>query len=232
MSKEQSKAQTLRWSKMSIKKRKKFGKKISLAKTGMKYKMKKINYPNMEEASRLRWSKLSNLRRKEIGQNISLAKKGIPIPEERKRRIAKTLTGRRSPKKGKRLTDSQRKACEEYWESLKGKKLSKKHKRKIREGVIKYQEKTGLNVPCFGRFEKQILDSYESALNVTILRQYKVAGYFLDGYCPNFNLAFEVDEPQHFDRFEKLSEKDKVRQKEIEEELGCRFIRVKVPRTF
>ena len=52
-------------------------------------------------------------------------------------------------------------------------------------------------------------------------------GYFLDGYDPIANVALEIDEGHHFDSNGNLLEKDVQRQKEIEESLGCKFIRIK-----
>lgn len=55
----------------------------------------------------------------------------------------------------------------------------------------------------------------------------KDLGYFLDGYDEKQNVVIEVDEAYHFKNGE-LCEKDKRRQEEIEEHLGCEFIRVKI----
>lgn len=41
------------------------------------------------------------------------------------------------------------------------------------------------------------------------------------------NVALEVDEAHHFDRNDELLERDKVRQSQIEQALGCKFIRIK-----
>ena len=51
---------------------------------------------------------------------------------------------------------------------------------------------------------------------------YKVAGYFLDGYCPRFNLAIEIDELYH----NKIKEKDLIREQNIKNRLDCNFLRI------
>ena len=51
-------------------------------------------------------------------------------------------------------------------------------------------------------------------------------GYWLDGYDAKNNIAYEYDERHHFIGG-KLREKDIKRQKEIEEKLNCKFIRIK-----
>jgi hypothetical protein len=55
----------------------------------------------------------------------------------------------------------------------------------------------------------------------------QVCGYFLDGYDEKLNIAFEYDEPKHYtDVYNNiLCERDIKRQKEIIEELGCKFYR-------
>jgi len=56
--------------------------------------------------------------------------------------------------------------------------------------------------------------------------EYRVIGYFLDGYDEEKNIAIEIDEPEH--SYNYRQKKDIRRQQEITEELGCRFVRVKV----
>lgn len=51
-------------------------------------------------------------------------------------------------------------------------------------------------------------------------------GYWLDGYDEKNNVAYEYDEKHHFINGE-LRESDKKRQKQIEEKLNCKFIRLK-----
>ena len=55
----------------------------------------------------------------------------------------------------------------------------------------------------------------------------QVCGYFLDGYDKELNIAFEYDEPYHYcDVYHNiLREKDIKRQREIINELNCKFYR-------
>lgn len=76
--------------------------------------------------------------------------------------------------------------------------------------------------PNIGRNEKQILDQCEKTLGKKIKRQYPVEGYFLDGYCKEENIAFEVDEKYH----NKQAKKDNERQQIIENKLNCNFVRI------
>ena len=104
------------------------------------------------------------------------------------------------------------------------------HKKQMRESAIKRIEKQkfkGLPLcPAVGACETGMLNKIESTLNKEILRQYKIAGYFLDGYCPEMNIAFEIDEKRH--RSKRMQEKDKEREKAIQQELDCSFIRIEV----
>lgn len=107
-----------------------------------------------------------------------------------------------------------------------GKNHSAESNRKNRESCIKYIEKFRLNgqplKPRIGRNEKEILDNLEKTWGYEIIRQFPIAGYFIDGYIPEIRLAIEIDEGHHKGN----EKKDKTRQKEIEELLNCKFVRI------
>ena len=109
-----------------------------------------------------------------------------------------------------------------------GKHHKSESKLKQRLSAIKRIEKQQNNGnplhPNIGKYEIQILSNLEKCLTYPILKQYKVAGYFLDGYCPTLNLAIEIDETFH----KRNLKKDEERQKVIENELGCKFLRIEV----
>ena len=76
------------------------------------------------------------------------------------------------------------------------------------------------------RKEIEFIDQLEESLkpfNLTGVRQYKVASYRIDYYIPSLNLAIEYDENDHKNYSYEAHE---GRQKEIEDTLKCRFIRV------
>lgn len=50
-------------------------------------------------------------------------------------------------------------------------------------------------------------------------------GYYADGYCKEYNVWFEYDEPSHFDKDGNLKQKDRERMEEIIKYLGCSFWR-------
>lgn len=70
--------------------------------------------------------------------------------------------------------------------------------------------------------ERAALAAVEQVLGVTLIRQYKVGRYRIDGYDPVNQVAYEVDEPAHRHQIAQ----DAVRQAVIERELGCRFVRI------
>ena len=76
------------------------------------------------------------------------------------------------------------------------------------------------------RDEIEFLDQLEEALkpfNIKGIRQYHVLNYRIDYYISSLNIAIEYDENNHKDYSYDAHE---VRQQEIENKLGCRFIRV------
>lgn len=129
----------------------------------------------------------------------------------------------------KKLSESRKKHYKEHPQ------IDRKTSQKMRESRLVYIEKMfGLGGPARGKYEKDILDFIERTFKTfikeefTILRQYRVIGYSLDGYSPELNIAFEVDEEHHFDKDGNLNKKDIYRQEEIKEKLGCTFIRIEV----
>lgn len=75
--------------------------------------------------------------------------------------------------------------------------------------------------------EATALTTIEQLLGVSLHREYMVGTHRIDGYDPVNNVAYEVDEVQHFVEG-KLRAECKARQKYIEKALGCRFVRIKV----
>ena len=74
--------------------------------------------------------------------------------------------------------------------------------------------------------EEAALKTIEQLFGVTLIRQYKVMNYRIDGYDPESNTAYEIDEPQHDSKSHQV--KDQKRQQEIEAVLGCKFVRIKL----
>jgi very-short-patch-repair endonuclease len=120
-------------------------------------------------------------------------------------------------------------------DSAKKKIFTEEHRKNMRNGMIKRIESKKKNkespTPRIGNKEKRILDLFQDCFNYQIIRQYRVNGYFIDGYCLALNLAIEIDEPIHFVdgvKATQLKEKDKKRQEYLERILGCNFLRIPV----
>jgi very-short-patch-repair endonuclease len=97
-------------------------------------------------------------------------------------------------------------------------------KEKIRNSALKrWKELGSIKI---GKMESKILNETETILNYKILRQYSVKGFSVDGYIPELNLVIEIDEKHHYING-KLRDKDINRQKVIEKELKCIFLRIK-----
>lgn len=114
--------------------------------------------------------------------------------------------------------------------------MSESHKESIRKGTIRYLEKTGALERQESHRISQKGIAYMDNLNKTFgwnLQhggnggEYQVAGYFLDGYDSEKNIAFEYDEKKHYKNWEEniLKDKDIKRQEIIIEKLGCQFYR-------
>ncbi len=82
----------------------------------------------------------------------------------------------------------------------------------------------GLNRVPHRLREEAALKTIEQILGISLIRQYKVLNYRIDGYDAKNNIAYEIDEPEHT----KKQNQDYKRQKEIEGILKCTFVRIKV----
>ena len=92
--------------------------------------------------------------------------------------------------------------------------------------INNYFNSNKIILASFQRKEIRFLDMLEESLkpfNITGVRQYNILGYRIDYYIPSLNIAIEYDENDHKNY---SYEKQEGRQKEIENKLGCRFIRV------
>lgn len=75
------------------------------------------------------------------------------------------------------------------------------------------------------RFEYKYLNEIKDFLdlmNVDYKEQFQVGNYRIDLYIPKYNIAIEIDEEEH--KYKK--DYDKIRQKYIEKQIHCKFIRI------
>jgi hypothetical protein len=108
-------------------------------------------------------------------------------------------------------------------------------KRKIRLGNIKdLENKHGQIFPNYNKNACKLIDEYGKQNGYKFKHaenggEYyiKELGYWVDGYDIQNNIVIEIDEISHFDSNGNLKNKDITRQKEIENFLCCKFIRIK-----
>jgi len=74
-----------------------------------------------------------------------------------------------------------------------------------------------------GLDETKILDDIEKEKGIKLIRQFPVAGRFIDGYDKINNIAYEVDEIGHKGR----EVEDYLREQLITNKIGCSFERIK-----
>lgn len=150
-------------------------------------------------------------KRIDVRKKISSALINHPIYKNKERSLKLSIARKKEYKNGRIPAN-------------KGKKRNDDVKRKIR--ITKQKRFIALGIPSsIGKNEKQILDKLEKSIGFTIIRQYPILGYYIDGYIPELNLAIEIDESHHKNRVEK----DIKRENAIKQELNCIFIRVEVP---
>lgn len=176
--------------------------------------------------------------------------KGGHVPKEVRRKMSESSKGQKPWNtgkkggipwnKGKKLSREVRRKMSESSKGHPGwskemvgiYKHSEKTLKQMRESAIKRIERQSFNgrpmTPSIGNYETQILDILEETIGYPIIRQYKVNGYFVDGYCPDYSLAIEIDEEFHNGQ----KEKDRLREENIKKELGCKFVRIAVPNSY
>lgn len=158
---------------------------------------------------------------------ISIGNSGKKRTIEQKLRYRNSKLGKKNPNYKKEYTTEERKRWSQYskkqWENMLPDTKDIRNT-KIRKSRLKYIKEVG--GPRIGKFEKPVLDFLESYFGFSIIRQYEIGGYFLDGYCPIMNLAIEIDESHH--KKMKYLIKDIKREEIICKTLNCSFLRVGV----
>lgn len=125
--------------------------------------------------------------------------------------------------------------CPEYKKTFVGKKHTEDTKLKMRIAALNYlEEAKGQLMPRYNKQSIPVIEAYGKKHGYKFMHaenggEYFIRelGYFLDAYDPIQNIALEVDEKHHFDNNGEIRERDLERQKQIENLLGCTFIRIK-----
>ncbi len=156
--------------------------------------------------------------------------------EEARKKISESCKGKTPWNKGKTGIYSEE-TLRKNSESNKGKKRSKETRKKMRLSTIKrIEDRHGIIFPNYNKSAILIIRTEAKKLKIIDLRDaetpggefyIKELGYWVDGYSPHKNIVIEVDESKHY-KNGKLRQKDVWRQKEIEDHLNCKFIRIKI----
>jgi len=209
--------------------------KISVAKKGQ--------IMSSEAREKIRLAGIGRVVSQKTKDRISRANKGRfigkKLSEKTKDKIRKAGIGRIcSEETRKKISNAHRgrghkqtaETREKIGRSSKGRIVSgetrrKKRISKIRELERKYS-KYGSKFIIRGEKEIDCIDNYLKFIcPYEIDIGFKIAGYFVDAYIHNINLVIEFDEKHHEKPCQRI--KDKVRQKNIENELKCKFFRIK-----
>ena len=126
--------------------------------------------------------------------------------------------------------------CPEPKKTWAGRTHSSKTKKKQRISTLNYLEETrGQLAPRYNIHSIPIIEKYGNDNDYNFQHaenggEYyiKELGYFLDAYDRDKNVVLEIDETHHFNSNGELKARDLIRQREIENYLGCKFIRIKV----
>ena len=155
--------------------------------------------------------------------------------EETKEKISKSL--KQSNKFNETMNSKEYR--EKMSNKMKNRIFSDEHIRKLRLKKIEQISKNKFNgnqvSPSYNPIGCEILDEISNEKNIHIQHAMnggefyiKHLGYWVDGYDKENNIVYEIDEKLHYDFNGNLKEKDQKRQTQIEEYLGCQFIRIKI----
>lgn len=141
----------------------------------------------------------------------------LKIAYEENRRSPPQQTGKEHPRYGKTVSEEtrkkQRKSAIKRLKRRHGNQLQPNYSLEACKLIEEYGEKHGYN-----------FQHAENGGEYHI----KELGYWVDGYDKEQNVLIEVDEAYHYNQNGELRDKDKRRQRKIEEHLGCEFIRVRI----
>jgi hypothetical protein len=152
--------------------------------------------------------------------------------EEHRKNISKSKIGSIPWNKGKRWKETfDQNKLEELYQSCK----TDEKRKKLRTARIAYIEKCfGQAVPTYNIDSIKIIEEYGNKNGYNFLHAenggefyIKELGYWLDAYDVEQNVVLEVYERHHYNSDGSIREKDILREKEVINALGCKFVRIK-----
>jgi len=121
-------------------------------------------------------------------------------------------------------------------ESFKNRTYSEETRKKMKDSAIRRVKRQGLkfhpsynqrSIPLIEEYGKKNGYNFQHAENGGEF-YIKGLGYWVDAYDKEKNVVLEIDERYHYNPDGSLKEKDQIRQKQIEEHLKCKFIRIRI----
>ena len=183
-------------------------------------------------------------RRRKVLKGINLGDKNAMKRPEIRKRVSEALKGKYvgedNPFYGKKHSIEVLQYLSEINTGENNPRYGKPHtpetKRKMRLSMLKNLEnRIGQFSPNYNSEACIIIDWYNMYYDLEFQHAenggefyLKEVGFWADGYDKKRNIWIEVDEKHHFDVNGNLKQKDVDRQKEIENFLGCEFIRVQI----
>lgn len=125
--------------------------------------------------------------------------------------------------------------CPDYHKTFLGKSHSLETKKKQRLSALKNIEKlSGKVSPRYNKSSIKLIEDYGKSNGLSFKHAenggefyIKELGYFVDAYDKTNNVVLEVDEKRHY-KNGRLKDSDVKRQREIENLLKCKFVRLKI----
>jgi very-short-patch-repair endonuclease len=111
--------------------------------------------------------------------------------------------------------------------------LSEETKEKHRINKVERMIKEGILIwPSFNKNACKIFEQLEKDLGfdgfyATKGKEKRIGRFWVDYYEPNKNIVIEYDEPYHFNKDDKLKDRDIKRQLWITNRLNCKFYRIR-----
>lgn len=182
----------------------------------------------------------------------NIIKYGVDNPSKSTQIIEKIKANTDYKKLGENVSKTLKKFSKEKWREIEKKRaitMMKKYgivnaacfdttRQKMRLTAIKnIEEKRNNGHPIYPNFNPlacKMIDEFGKQNGYNFVHalnggEYYISklGYWVDGYDKEKNTVIEIDESFHFDKNGELKEKDVKRQKEIQDFLNCKFIRLK-----
>jgi len=160
---------------------------------------------------------------------LSKIHKGKILSKSTKELIRQANLGKKASRETKNKMSNSQKQIDRYGDNNVARRPEVRDKLRIirTEQLQKSDSSANYNPTACVFFDRLNRDLKLNGVYATNKGEHVVLGYWLDYYEPSLNLVIEWDEPFHYNKNNELRERDKIRQSKIQQELNCKFIRIK-----